>query len=186
MRFYKVECPAENDTQYLENISCKIDSQKKGSAVLSAVADLILPVTSVSINFLMIYRSLNKIMMNVTFDYCSSFNNLPPYIRIIFDMYKKYSKDLVHECPYEPKKRLGIENLPLEVHTAILAVVNFQRGDYKSILDIRDKKGKLIVYFNCYLSVSQKKVPTNGRKHKNKGAEKVVLKKSCIEKVVLI
>ncbi|KAL7023378.1 hypothetical protein ACKWTF_012577 [Chironomus riparius] len=164
MRFYKIECPADNDTQYLEKISCKLSSQKQGTASLSAVADLILPVTSVNINFLIIYRSLNKIMLNVTFDYCSSYNNLPPYIRIIFDMYKKHSNDLIHECPYETKKRIGIENFPLEVHTAVLAVVNFQRGDYKSILDIRDRKGNLIVYFNCYLSVSQRKNPRNGRK----------------------
>ena len=59
-------------------------------------------------------------------------------------------------------KNIGLENLPLDVFDALFAVVNFQRGDYKVILDIRNEKGKLIIFANTYVSVSQKRSPKNG------------------------
>jgi hypothetical protein len=162
MRFYKIDCPADNETEYLENIDCQINSQKDGSMVLTAMADIVQPINSVIITYMIIYRSMNKVMVNITFDYCKSHNNLPPFIRIIFDMYKKHSEDLIHECPYAPRKHLGVENLPLEVHSALLTVANFQRGDYKSVLEIRDKKKKLIMFANGLVTVSQKKPPKRG------------------------
>lgn len=162
MNFYKVECPSENETIYLRNINCKLYNIKKGSIGLTAYADLILPLTSVTINFSIIFRSMNRVMMNTTFEYCGSFGNLPPYVHIIFALYKQYSKNLIHECPYSPTKRLGIESFPLNSHSAVMTVVNFQRGDYKSVLEMRDKKGRLIVFVHCYLSVSPKRPHKNG------------------------
>ena len=162
MRFYKIECSSDNETQYLEIIDCKIHSNKVGSLLFSGAADVVVPITSINIDFMIIYRSLNKTMMNITFDYCSSYNNLPPYIHIIFNIYKKYSKDLIHECPYAPKRRIGIENLPLEVFTRVFAVANFQRGDYKIEIDVRDNKKKVIIHADNYFTVSQRKAPKQG------------------------
>ncbi|KAL7023377.1 hypothetical protein ACKWTF_012576 [Chironomus riparius] len=162
MRFYKIECSSDNETKYLENIDCKIHSNKIGSMFFSGVADLVVPISSININFMVIYRSLNKTMMNITFDYCGSYNNLPPYIHIIFNIYKKYSNNLIHECPYAPKKRIGLENLPLDVLSKVFAVVNFQRGDYKAVIDVRDDNENLIIHVDNYLTVSQKKTPKQG------------------------
>lgn len=162
MRFYKVECASDNETEYLENIDCKLISSKQGSVMYTGLADLIIPANSIIMNYMLIYRSLNKVMMNITFDYCNSYRNLPPYLRIIIDLSLKYSKEFIHECPYKPIKRLGLENLPLDVFVSVLGLVNFQRGDYKSILDLRDKKGKLICYFNFYWSISQKRTSKVG------------------------
>lgn len=162
MRFYKIECSPDNETIYLQNIDCKIHSSKKGSLLFSGGGDVIIPITSISINFMIIYRSLNKIMMNVTFDYCSSYEHIPPYVRIIFEIYKKYSSNLIHECPYEPKKRVSIENLPLEIFTTVFAVANFQKGDYKTVIDVRDNKEQSIIHVNSFMSISQKKAQNRG------------------------
>lgn len=162
MRFYKIECSSDNETVYLKNIDCKIHNSKKGSLLFSGGGDVIVPITSININFMIIYRSLNKTMMNVTFDYCGSYEHIPPYVRIIFEIYKKYSNNLIHECPYESQKHVGIENLPLEIFARVFAVANFQKGDYKATINVRDINDKLIIQVNSYMSISQKKVQNRG------------------------
>lgn len=96
-------------------------------------------------------------MANLTFEYCSSYKNLPPLVAVIFGVVERNSPNLVHECPYAPVKYIGVDNYTLNPQTPLLTIANFQRGDYKQTLYIRDKHNRMIFYLHTYYAVSLKK-----------------------------
>jgi len=164
VHFYKLECPKENETKYLANIQCKISNLKNGSYSITSKVDLALPITYADISFKMFFRSSNKVMVNTSFEYCSANEGLPPRLKIVFSYLEKYSNDLIHACPYPPRKGFGVENFIVDPQSPILGLVNFQRGDYKSSVYIRDKQNQMIFYSHSFYSISLKKARKAGKK----------------------
>jgi len=159
----KFECIKDNETEYFNNTICELrKGSQKGSYEISAFTDILIPLTYVNVNYKLIYKSTNKVLFNLTFEYCSSYNNLPPLIHIIVEYINNFSKNFIHACPYTPQKHIGLENFPLDANIPIFALINFQRGEYKSSLYSRDKKGRPIIYVNLLFTVSPKRISKKG------------------------
>ncbi|CAG9807527.1 unnamed protein product [Chironomus riparius] len=139
LHFYKIECAQKNESEYLENIVCKLSKNKVGDNALSVYADIAKNINYVDLNFGILHKSSNKLMINTSFEYCSSYNNMNPFVKAILSFVNNFEKDLFHECPYLPKKKMGIENFPFETMLPMLSIANFQRGDYKMWTYLRDK-----------------------------------------------
>ncbi|KAL7023376.1 hypothetical protein ACKWTF_012575 [Chironomus riparius] len=157
LHFYKVECPPQNKTEYLENIVCKLSKIKGGENVLTLHVDVVRNINYFDFNFGILHKSSNKLMINTTFEYCSSYNNLNPFIKAMFSFVNTIEKDLFHECPYLPTKKIGVENLPFDGLVPLLSIANFQRGDYKMWVTVRDRNDKLINFINILMAVSPEK-----------------------------
>ena len=56
---------------------------------------------------------------------------------------------------------MGIENLPFDGFTPILSIANFQRGDYKIWVSMKDKNNKLINFMNFFFVISPEKNKKN-------------------------
>ena len=166
MHIYKLECPKENESNYIRNAVCEIQNLKNGSYAINAYVDLLIPMNYVNMSLSVVFRSSNKLMFETTFEYCSSYGHLPPFVGAVFGIIERASKNLIHPCPYLPGNKIGAENFTLDASSNILSVVNFQRGDYKALFFMRDKKKNLIYYLHNYISISQKKAPKAAR---NKG-----------------
>lgn len=145
----------------MKNFVCELNN-RNGSYTLTAYGDLILPVNYIDFNLKLIYRSANKVLLNITVEFCSSFGSFPPYLVSLFDVLKKYTKDFIHPCPYKPTKEMGIHEYPFEKNFASLSLVNFPRGDYLSIYNCNDRKGKLIFFFKTFSTISNKRVFKKG------------------------
>ena len=120
--------------------------------------DLLLPINYAFIHVNFVYLNTNATLQDVKFEWCSSYTNLPAYIRVIFGFFKQHSNNLFHACPYVPRKNIGIQNYPLEVNPITLSVLNYQLGDYKTSVTITDKNGKLIFFLNLYTNISRKRL----------------------------
>jgi hypothetical protein len=157
MHIYKLECPKNGESTYVKDAICGIQNIKNGSYAINAYVDLIQPFNYANITLTVTFRSSNKVMFDTTFEYCSSYGHLPPFVAAVFAIIEKNSKNLIHQCPYIPAKKIGVQNFILEYTSPILTVVNFQRGDYKALFFMRDKKNNLIFYFHSFISINQKK-----------------------------
>lgn len=96
-------------------------------------------------------------MFNTTIEFCTTIENLPPLFKVMFDIFKKYSNNLVHPCPYVPAKKIGVIAMPFDGNDPTLALANFLPGDYKGSFICKDQKGKLIFFIDIYISMSTKK-----------------------------
>lgn len=123
--------------------------------MVSAYADLIKPVTYVDFNYYMLQKSVNRIFYNFSFEYCSSYKNLPPYMSFIVNAFKVYSNNFIHACPYKPDKGIGIVNYPMEANIVFMMVLNYPLGDYLNSYSCKDKEGKLIFYVKTHSTISQ-------------------------------
>jgi len=111
------------------------------------------------------YTSTGKIIANYSFEYCNSLRNIPPLANILLELIKSYSNDLFHECPYPPRKRMGIDSFPVDSLSVFLSAFNHLRGDYKTTVVINDKNRKIIFFAIFYTNVSvkrQKKINKSG------------------------
>lgn len=162
MHIYKIVCPKDNESTYVSNATCGIYNMKNGSYAINAYLSLLRPMTYVNMTLTITFRSSNKIIFDTNFEYCSSYGHLPPFVAAIFAIVEKNVENLIHPCPYKPENKIGAENFTLNSASPILSVINFQRGDYKAIFFMRDKKNNLIFYLHCYVSINQKKAQKNG------------------------
>ncbi|KAL7023380.1 hypothetical protein ACKWTF_012579 [Chironomus riparius] len=108
-RFYKMECPNNNESEYTKNFVCQIHRHQNGSTSITAYADLIRPLNFIKFNYIFFHKTSNKAIFNVTFEYCSSFGNAHPFVQYVLDSIKKLSNGLIHPCPYVPTVRIGID-----------------------------------------------------------------------------
>lgn len=162
INLYKYECPKDNETEYLENIICKFHKNSKGTTLMSTIADLLIPVRYIDIQINVTYQN-DKEVINNRFEYCSTYNNLPIFVSILFGTLKQFSNDLIHPCPYKPKKQLGVENFPIDTMSIMFSTFNPVLGNYKISIHIYDKKGKLIFFMIVHSSLSRKR-PQKGVK----------------------
>jgi len=158
-----MECPKDNESDYATNFVCSINNDRNESFSVTAYADLIIPLNYVELHYIFMHRTTNKVVLNVTFDYCSSFGNAHPFVQLILNTLKKYSKNLIHRCPYSPQTRIGVEKWPFDANIPVMALIQHQKGDYKITFNAKDRHGKLIFYVHIYAWVAQKKKPKNNR-----------------------
>lgn len=157
LHFYKIECCKENETDYMKNFVCRINNHKNGSNSITAYGDLVIPINYVDFSYILIHRSSGTVIFNITFEYCSSQKNIPPYVNHLFDIFKKNSNNLIHPCPYEPQKKLGIDNFPFEANNIVMTLIRFKPGEYVRTYMGKDKGGKLVFYVRCFSSMGNKK-----------------------------
>ena len=153
----RVECPKDNETEYFENIVCELKTLQKGTYGITGYTDILIPLSFINVDYKLVHITSNKILFNYTFEYCSSYGSLPPFIHIILEYVKTLTSDFIHACPYVAQKQFGLKNFAFDANTPLLTIANFQRGEYKSALYSKDKKGKLIIYVNIYFSIYQKR-----------------------------
>ena len=159
-----MECPKNNESVYTTNFVCGISNDRNESFAITAYADLILSINFLELHYILLHKTTNKVVLNVTFEYCSSFGNAHPFVQLILNTFKKYSNNLIHRCPYVPQKRIGLEKWPFDANVPIMALIQHQKGDYKITFDCRDKQGKLIFFVHTHAWVAQKKRP---KMHRN-------------------
>ena len=140
----------------MENIVCKLDKDPQGMTFISTFVDILIPVKYAQIHINVTYQS-DKIMVDNHFEYCSSYNNLPPYAFVLFGVIKQFARDLIKPCPYTPMKRLGAANFPVDSLNAFFTIFNPLLGSYKTSIFIMDKNEKLIIYLIFYSNISRKR-----------------------------
>lgn len=112
----------------------------------------------IALNFGLVHKTSSKVLINTTFEFCESYHNLNPFLKAIINTINNYQKDSLHECPYYPQKRMGVESFPIDNVMPMLSMINFQRGDYKLWVQSRDKKNKLINYIRLTFAISAAKL----------------------------
>jgi len=157
----------ENETIYLKNIVCQLHKVENGSTGVTIHGDLRIPVNNMFINFQLFHKTSDRQLFNISFDYCSFYNNLPPFIDVIFDSLREFSSNLIHACPYSPQNELGVKNLPAsQIGTDLLSKFQvlfiIRRGEYSSSTFVTDKKGRLIFYFKCIVVIAPKRGQKKG------------------------
>lgn len=162
-----MECPKSNETTYIENIVCTIHRQervqsRRDSSRISIYADIIVPVNYVDLSYSLVHRTSNKVLLNVSFEFCHARKNLPLIVNLLLEIFKAASQNLVHDCPYEPIKKFGIFNFSVADFEPLNNILKFKRGDYGSFLQMRDRKGNNIFYNTAFyvlrMKSGQKKV----------------------------
>lgn len=122
-------------------------------------ADLIRSVSFINISVDIYQRPSNLNFLNITFEYCSAYSNLSPIVQLGIEGMKNFAKDLFHRCPYLPKKRIGVENLPMAFGLPFISLMNIPRGDYKTVFSIRDQNNELIFNVQLLGTIAQKRGP---------------------------
>ena len=151
----------------MKNIICKLHKVDKGSNGLTIHVDLQIPINSIFINFQLVHKTTDRLLLNITFDYCAIYDNLPPFVDAIINSLREFSNDLIHACPYRPENELGIKNFPAsQIGTDLVnkfqAVLVTRRGEYSSSTYMYDKKGRMIFYFKCIVVISPKRGQKKG------------------------
>lgn len=139
-----MQCPEGNRTKYLDNIVCITRTVNKGIYSFTSLMDIVRPITYAIVDYKLIYVPSNKVLFNYSFEYCKSFEKLPPLVNFVANYINTNVGDNIHACPYLPQKRYGIENLLIDANAPIFAIAKFQRGEYFSYLHVNDKDGNLI------------------------------------------
>jgi hypothetical protein len=117
-------------------------------------------------NFQLIHKSTHRTLINLTGEYCSVYGNFSPLVRITIEFTKKFTNGLIHECPYNPIKKIGVENFPanglLNKALGVFADgLRLQRGEYIAAYNSKDRNGITIFYFKAFVTLSQKRLKKN-------------------------
>lgn len=159
---YKIECSKDNESEYVKNFVCKLNHYENGSHGFTAYADLIIPVQYAAFPNVSTHRTSNSVLFNMSFEYCSSQKNIPPFLSQMFEIFKKHSNNLIHKCPYIPEKRIGLEELSFDSGLTFLSLLNFRFGDYEHIYTAKDRNVKLIFYVCNYVWIGIKRKNKSG------------------------
>lgn len=81
----------------------------------------------------------------------------------LFALIESSSKNLVHPCPYELTKRIGVESMRINPQTPMLSFANFRKGDYGATFTARDKSDRMIFYLYLSATISNKRVLKKGK-----------------------
>lgn len=157
MNIYKFQCPSNNETKYVQDIVCKVHRNSAGSLLLTAHASLMIPADYIQIHVIFAYTNTNKTLVDLSFEYCSSFKKLPLFMSLALEVMKGFSNDLIKSCPYEPKKHIGVENLPIDNFGIMLPVFNFQLGNYKVFVEFKDRKNQTMFYCTVLATLARRR-----------------------------
>ena len=163
---YNLECIKDNDTYAGKNITCKVNQLKNGMYTVSMFGDLIVELNYMLMNFYLTHKTSQRTLVNVTMEYCSVYGNFPLIVRLAIEFTKKFTNDMIHACPYTPRKKLGVENFPTnELSNKALNVfsdrIKIERGDYFAAYNVKDRKRKIIFNFKSLVTISQKRLKSN-------------------------
>lgn len=159
VNLYKYECSPK--TEYVENVTCKLYKNSKGLQMMTGYVDIIKAVTYADVYFKQVHMASGRTIINLSFEYCSSYKNLPMFANMLFELIKQRS-NMIHECPFHPQKRLGLENFQIDTFEVFLSVINLQMGNYNTTIDLRDKNGNQIIFINILSSLSRKRSGNTG------------------------
>ena len=160
-RFYKIECPNNTESEYAKNFVCKVSKNTNGTTTITAYFDLIRPLNYIGLNYILFHKTSNQIVLNATYEYCSSFGNAHPLVQFLLNSFKKFSKNFIHPCPYEPTLKMGMENWSFDANNISMPLIQQRKGDYKISFDCIDRRGKLIFYFHVHCLFTQRKAKKN-------------------------
>lgn len=136
---------------------CKIHKGSGGATLASGYVDIVLPIHYSVFAFKFLYTTTNRTLVDVAFEYCTSLKKLPIFLNLVFEILKKFSSDLIRDCPYMPTKRFGIENFPVDTLNVLLSTFNFQVGNYMAVTRISDRKNKTIFFLTAQASLSRRR-----------------------------
>lgn len=161
-RVYRIQCSNNNETEYLDNIRCEINSLKKGFSGMTVVTDIVRPITSMTFQLQISHTTTKKLLHNITIKYCESFGNFPKFIDVLMDFVKAEFGNLIHECPYEPQKNFGIEKFPVDEMAskgldAMGKFIKVYQGEYSLAVIMIDKKKKSVFVIKVLASVTPKR-----------------------------
>lgn len=156
VRYYKLECPKENETKYFKNIVCRIENNQKTSQ-LSIFADLVLSIDYVVVTYSLTHRTSQRVAINTSVEYCKTEKYKLDIINILLDIIKTASVGLTQECPLRPAKQLGLHKFSVESLQPVISLVNFQRGDYMGEFNFYDKKRIVIFFVRSYASITKRR-----------------------------
>ena len=160
--FYKIDCIKENETKYLQNINCEVNKVGKGLYAVTVLADLVLTANHVNVSIDIYQRPSNLNVFNMTLEYCSSYENLSPIVQLFIEGLRNFANNLFHACPFMPRKRMGVQNMPMAIGLPLISLINIPRGDYRTVISIRDQKKEFIFNVQLLGTVSQKRGQKNG------------------------
>lgn len=159
-RFYKIECSKNNESDYTKNFVCDLNSNKNGSFSVTAYGDLVRPLNYIDVSYILLHKTSNTVVFNISFEYCSSNGNAHPFLGFFINLLKTFSSNLIHACPYNPANKIGIDKWFFEGSGPSVPLIKQRKGDYKASVNCKDKEGNLIFYFNIYCLFT----PKRGRK----------------------
>jgi hypothetical protein len=109
-----------------------------------------------------IHTQSQRILVDISGEYCSLFNNFSPIVKFIIEWINKSQNSSFHSCPYLPGEKFGVVNL--NVNQLVNSVLNFfpkfiniGPGDYVITINTKDRTGKMIYHFKISLTISQKR-----------------------------
>lgn len=158
---YKIDCG--NETKYVKNINCQLKLVSRGVKSLTIYSEQILPLNDfIQANLEIVHKTarnnFESVILNITFEFCSSLLNMPPLAKLILSMIEKSSLNLIHDCPYLPVKQIGIKNFI--VNSNLLPVVAFlgiKSGEFLATITILDKKKELVFMVKIFCILEKEK-----------------------------
>ncbi|KAL7025791.1 hypothetical protein ACKWTF_013634 [Chironomus riparius] len=171
LNFYKIECG--NETKYVKDIQCQLKPVSRGVKSLTIYSEQIRPLKDViNANLEVVHNkprnNFQSVILNITVEFCSSFSNMPPIVKLILSLIEKSASNLIHECPYLPSKEVGIQNFI--VNSNLLQVVVFlgiQSGEFLATITITDKKGDLVFKVKIFCVLEKEKFKKKTKINKN-------------------
>lgn len=157
----------ENETYLGENIVCEIVHLKDGTYGISLYGDLLVTVDYLNTNAYVIHKLSQKVIVNITVEYCSKFGNFGPLLAIAFEWFKTFANNVIHACPYTPIKHFGAENIPVnkllnQALDLFPGVIKIERGEYLGMVIVRDRDGRKVFYIKTVATVSQRRGRKSG------------------------
>lgn len=138
---------------------------------MTATVDIIRPVTNIILHFQLTHTTSDRMLHNYTVDFCETYGNFPPHVHLLFEFFKSQTGDLIHECPFSPKRNFGLVNFPCDdtLNAGIELfgkIMKMYPGDYLAVICLSDNRKKLIFFgqfFAVVTPVTQKRLNKKGK-----------------------
>jgi hypothetical protein len=140
---------------------CEVKSVSRGVQILNVFLDIL---TKIEQDFVVNFEMTQKTSTN---DYKNVFVNLSvnlckdvlgsPLIQFTAPLFDKYAPGLVHNCPYGPEKKVGIQNFTMDL--SMIPLLTFTPNDRSSyrILDSFLVRKKLVAVLKIFTKIVPKR-----------------------------
>ena len=148
----------------MKNIHCQLKPISRGIKSLTIFAEQVFAINDyILANIEVLHKTsrnnFQNVVYNITTEYCSSFANLPPFIKIAMSLVEKSSSNLIHECPYLPVKEIGIKNFIINSNLLpLVALLGIQKGDILMTATYTDEKGDLIFKVKIFCLLEKERI----------------------------
>ncbi|KAL7025790.1 hypothetical protein ACKWTF_013633 [Chironomus riparius] len=171
LNFYKIECG--NETKYIKNIYCQLKPISRGIKSLTVFAEQILTINDYILsNFEILHKTsrnnFQKVLLNVSTEYCSTISTLPPFMKVLMSLIEKSSINLSHECPYLPVKEIGVKNFIVNSNLlTLVAFLGIESGEFLVTMNIKDENGDFIFKFKVYFLLEKERYGKKSKLNKS-------------------